>query len=95
MWLPNFQLSQLFLEMPEKPKTEAEGCAASDSASNEIVDQVRRQEDLTLTDHVNRRLLTSLLTRINSGDPIVSDSQQTEQPSDAAGTKLDCDDFSA
>lgn len=67
--------------MPEKPQEQqpqgavngggdrepvnGSGGANKDN-DNEIADQVRRQEDLSLTDHLNRRLLTSFLARINN-----------------------------
>lgn len=83
--------------MPEKPRGEAESSANPDSSNSDIVNQVRRQEDLTLTDHVNRRLLTSLLTRINNDvpDSAVGNSQNSEQASTEPDSTPESDDFSA
>ena len=83
--------------MPEKPNGEVENLIQPDSSSNEIVNQVRRQEDLTLTDHVNRRLLTSFLTRINTGAPdsAVANAQNPEQASNVPDSASESDDFAA
>ncbi|KAK3915079.1 putative glutamyl-tRNA reductase 3, chloroplastic [Frankliniella fusca] len=82
--------------MPERPeKLAVNGDSKISSATggeNQIVDQVRQQEDLTLTDHLNRRLLTSFLTRINSG--AAQEAQENSaQPADAVSAQPDQDDF--
>lgn len=86
--------------MPENPQQPAvngdrgEAAVAGNAANGEILDQVRRQEDLTLTDHVNRRLLASFLSRINSSATSVQESE-SNVPNGNSAVNDDNDDFAA
>lgn len=87
--------------MPEKPEAQVPAVngdapsPAESGANSEILAQVRRQEDLTLTDHVNRRLLTSFLSRINNQLPEAAGNPPSTETSSSVSAPSDNDDFAA